>query len=71
LQWVWILIIAIPKLPLLGNLLQLRKEKKLNKSFTAWVAKYRPIFSIQVGSIKQVIITSPEIAKEVKKIFQD
>jgi hypothetical protein len=33
--------------------------------------KYGPVFSIQVGSIKQVVITSPEIAKEVKKQYQD
>jgi hypothetical protein len=55
---------AIPGLPLLGNLLQLT-EKKPHRSFTTWAAKYGPIFSIQVGSVKQVVITSPEIAKEV------
>jgi ent-kaurene oxidase len=54
---------SIPGLPLLGNLLQLT-EKKPHRSFTTWAAKYGPIFSIQVGSVKQVVITSPEIAKE-------
>ncbi|CAM6003474.1 unnamed protein product, partial [Sphagnum balticum] len=53
----------IPGLPLLGNLLQLT-EKKPHRSFTTWAAKYGPIFSIQLGSVKQVVITSAEIAKE-------
>jgi ent-kaurene oxidase len=54
---------SIPGLPVLGNLLQLMKEKP-HHTFTSWAQNYGPIFSIQVGSIKQVIITSPEIAKE-------
>jgi ent-kaurene oxidase len=58
-------------LPFLGNLLQLLKERKPHQSFTTWAMKYMPIFSIQVGSIKQVVITSPKIAKEVQTNFQD
>jgi ent-kaurene oxidase len=58
------LITAIPGLPLVGNLLQLSKEKQPHHGFTTWAMKYGPIFSIQVGSIKQVVITSPKIAKE-------
>lgn len=54
---------SIPGLPVLGNLLQLMKEKP-HHTFTSWAGKYGPIFSIKVGSIKQVVITSPEIAKE-------
>jgi hypothetical protein len=65
------LITTILGLPLVGNLLQLSKEKKPHHGFTTWAMKYGPIFSIQVGSIKQVIITSPEIAKEVQINFQD
>jgi ent-kaurene oxidase len=58
-----LLYVAIPGLPVLGNLLQLMKEKP-HHTFTSWAEKYGPIFSIKVGSIKQVVITSPEIAKE-------
>ncbi|CAM6028613.1 unnamed protein product [Sphagnum balticum] len=54
---------SIPGLPVLGNLLQLMKEKP-HHTFTSWAQSYGPIFSIKVGSIKQVVITSPEIAKE-------
>jgi hypothetical protein len=60
-----LLYVAIPGLPVLGNLLQLMKEKP-HHTFTSWAEKYGPIFSIKVGSIKQVVITSPEIAKEVR-----
>jgi len=66
----WILITTIPKVPFLGNLLQLLKERKPRQSFTTWATKYGPIFSIQVGSVKRVVITSPKIEKEVQKKFK-
>jgi hypothetical protein len=56
--------VAIPGLSMLGNLLQLTKKKPCH-TFTSWVQKYGPIFSIKFGSIKQVVINFQEIAKEV------
>lgn len=56
---------AIPGgLPVLGNLLQLT-EKKPHRTFTAWTQKHGPIYTIQVGSITQVVVNSAELAKEV------
>ncbi|VFQ62368.1 unnamed protein product [Cuscuta campestris] len=54
---------AIPGLPVLGNLLQL-KEKKPHKTFLNWVDKYGPIYSIKTGANAIVVLNSTELAKE-------
>ncbi|KAI0508024.1 hypothetical protein KFK09_014158 [Dendrobium nobile] len=54
---------AIPGLPLLGNLLQL-KERKPYLTFAKWAEVYGPIYSIQLGSTSMVVLNSTEIAKE-------
>lgn len=53
----------IPGLPVLGNLLQL-KEKKPYRAFAKWAEEYGPVYSIRTGSIKLVILSSNDVAKE-------
>ncbi|XP_028557234.1 ent-kaurene oxidase, chloroplastic [Dendrobium catenatum] len=55
--------LAIPGLPLLGNLLQL-KERKPYLTFAKWAEVYGPIYSIRLGSTSMVVLNSTEIAKE-------
>jgi len=59
------------RITIIGQSIAIIKRKKPHHGFTTWAMKYGPIFSIQVGSIKQVVITSPEIAKKVQIIFLD
>ncbi|XP_057974636.1 ent-kaurene oxidase, chloroplastic [Malania oleifera] len=54
---------AIPGLPFIGNLLQL-KEKKPYKTFTKWAETYGPIYSIRAGASTLVVINSIDVAKE-------
>ncbi|KAK7402373.1 hypothetical protein VNO78_14589 [Psophocarpus tetragonolobus] len=54
---------AVPGLPLIGNLLQL-KEKKPYKTFTQMAQKYGPIFSIRAGSSILIVLNSTNLAKE-------
>ncbi|CAH9111268.1 unnamed protein product [Cuscuta epithymum] len=54
---------AIPGLPVLGNLLQL-KEKKPHKTFLNWVEEYGPVYSIKTGATTLVVLNSTELAKE-------
>ncbi|KAK1407512.1 hypothetical protein QVD17_39128 [Tagetes erecta] len=54
---------AVPGVPLLGNLLQL-KEKKPYMTFTRWAETYGPIYSIRTGATSMVVVSSNEIAKE-------
>ncbi|KAL0917838.1 hypothetical protein M5K25_012935 [Dendrobium thyrsiflorum] len=54
---------AIPGLPLLGNLLQL-KERKPYLTFAKWAEVYGPMYSIRLGSTSMVVLNSTEIAKE-------
>ena len=58
--------LAIPGVPILGNLHQL-KDKKPFKAFYAWAQKYGPIYTIKLGASTMVVINSSEIAKEVSK----
>lgn len=51
------------RLPLLGNLLQL-KEKKPFKTFCGWAEIYGPIYSIQLGSSHAIVLNSTDVAKE-------
>lgn len=54
---------AVPGLPLVGNLLQL-KDKKPYKTFTKWAETYGPIYSIKTGAFTVVVISSATVAKE-------
>jgi len=40
---------AVPGLPIVGNLLQL-KEKKPHQTFTKWAEIYGPIYTIKTGA---------------------
>ncbi|GAB4852020.1 hypothetical protein Ancab_016213 [Ancistrocladus abbreviatus] len=50
-------------LPLIGNLLQL-KEKKPFKTFTRWAEIYGPIYSIQLGSSRLIVLNNADVARE-------
>eukprot|EP01018_Ginkgo_biloba_P040909 Gb_05787 [translate_table: standard] len=54
---------AMPGLPIVGNLLQL-KEKHPYNHFREWAKKYGPIYSIRIGANPVVVINSSKIAKE-------
>ncbi|KAL9248944.1 Ent-kaurene oxidase, chloroplastic-like protein [Drosera capensis] len=53
----------VPGLPLIGNLLQL-KEKKPFMTFTRWAEIYGPVYSIQLGSTKLIVLNNTDVAKE-------
>ncbi|KAK2992337.1 hypothetical protein RJ640_020330 [Escallonia rubra] len=53
----------VPGVPLLGNLLQLKK-KKPHKTFLKWAETYGPIYSIKAGYNSMVVLNSNEVAKE-------
>lgn len=57
-------IAAVPGLPLIGNLHQL-KEKKPHQTFAKWAEIYGPVYSIKTGYSTMVVINSAELAKEV------
>ncbi|XP_027094349.1 ent-kaurene oxidase [Coffea arabica] len=57
------LVPEVPGLPLIGNLLQL-KEKKPHRTFARWAETYGPIYSIQTGANKIVVLNSNDVAKE-------
>nr|CAB3468240.1 unnamed protein product [Digitaria exilis] len=54
---------AVPGLPLLGNLHQL-KEKKPHQTFTKWAEIYGPIYTIKTGASSAVVLNSTQVAKE-------
>ncbi|KAG2606733.1 ent-kaurene oxidase 2-like [Panicum virgatum] len=54
---------AVPGLPIVGNLLQL-KEKKPHQTFTKWAEIYGPIYTIKTGASSAVVLNSTEVAKE-------
>ncbi|CAM8942312.1 unnamed protein product [Rhodiola kirilowii] len=54
---------AVPGLPLIGNLLQL-KEKKPYKTFSKLAETYGPIYRIRLGSSTLVVLNSVDVAKE-------
>lgn len=54
---------AVPGLPLIGNLLQL-KEKKPHKTFTKMAHKYGPIFSIKAGASTIIVLNTAQLAKQ-------
>lgn len=55
---------AVPGLPIIGNLHQL-KEKKPHQTFARWSEEYGPIYSIRTGASSVVVVNSAEVAKEV------
>ncbi|XP_010925438.1 ent-kaurene oxidase 2 [Elaeis guineensis] len=54
---------AVPGLPLIGNLHQL-KEKKPHRTFAKWAETYGPIYSIRTGTSTVAVLNSTEVAKE-------
>ncbi|TKW22741.1 hypothetical protein SEVIR_4G247700v4 [Setaria viridis] len=54
---------AIPGLPIIGNLHQL-KEKKPHQTFARWAQVYGPIYTIRSGASSMAIVNSTEVAKE-------
>jgi ent-kaurene oxidase len=55
---------AVPGLPIIGNLHQL-KERKPHKTFSKWSETYGPIYTIKTGSSSVAVLNSREVAKEV------
>jgi ent-kaurene oxidase len=55
---------AVPGLPIIGNLHQLR-ERKPHKTFSKWSETYGPIYTIKTGSSSVAVLNSREVAKEV------
>ena len=58
---------AVPGLPIIGNLHQL-KEKKPHQTFAKWSETYGPIYTIKTGASPVVVLNSTEVAKEVCKL---
>eukprot|EP00252_Welwitschia_mirabilis_P024061 TRINITY_DN69_c0_g1_i1.p1 TRINITY_DN69_c0_g1~~TRINITY_DN69_c0_g1_i1.p1 ORF type:complete len:541 (-),score=22.67 TRINITY_DN69_c0_g1_i1:651-2099(-) len=54
-----------PGLPILGNLLQL--GAKPNESLAALCEKYGPLMTLRLGFRTTIVVSSPEMAKEVLK----
>ncbi|KAH6835547.1 hypothetical protein C2S53_017182 [Perilla frutescens var. hirtella] len=50
-------------LPIIGNMLQL--DRKIHYSFTKLSKQYGPLMSIHLGSLYSVVVSSPEMAKEI------
>lgn len=59
--------VAVPGLPFIGNLLQL-KEKKPHQTFAKWADAYGAIYSIRTGASTLVVLNSAEVAKEASTI---
>lgn len=64
LNWKYSFDVAVPGLPLIGNLHQL-KDKKPHQTFAKWAEIYGPIYSIRTGASTMVVLNSAEVAKEV------
>lgn len=56
------------RLPLIGNLHQLRNGHLPQHTFKNLSQKYGPIFHLRLGEISLVVVCSPNIAKEIMKI---
>ncbi|XP_072959646.1 ent-kaurene oxidase 2 isoform X1 [Typha angustifolia] len=54
---------AVPGLPLIGNLHQL-KEKKPHQTFAKWAEIYGDIYTIRTGASTLVVLNSADVAKE-------
>src|ERR1044072_4154882 len=55
-----------PRVPVLGNLLQIKTEK-LHRIIGDWSTQYGPIFRLQLGKMQILAITSPEALHYVLK----
>ncbi|XP_024527089.1 ent-kaurene oxidase 2 [Selaginella moellendorffii] len=53
----------VPGLPFVGNLLQMTVERP-HRKLTSWSNEYGPIYTIRTGQKSQVIVSSPELARE-------
>ncbi|KAI7754667.1 LOW QUALITY PROTEIN: hypothetical protein M8C21_026776, partial [Ambrosia artemisiifolia] len=56
-----------PKLPIIGNIHQLDKQRP-HRKLTNLAQKYGPIMHLQLGQVSTVIISSPRLAQEILKI---
>ncbi|ODM92572.1 Cytochrome P450 2J5 [Orchesella cincta] len=50
-------------IPLLGNVLQLRKDPL--QVFQKWAVEYGPIFSIRIGTQDTIVVNDPKLVKEL------
>lgn len=60
----WCYHTAVPGLPIIGNLHQL-KERKPHQTFARWAQVYGPIYTIRTGASSVAVLNSTEVAKEV------
>jgi cytochrome P450 len=56
-----------PTLPFIGNLHQIINNSLPHHCFKNLAAKYGPLMSLKLGEVPYVIVTSPEMAKEILK----
>ncbi|XP_026432771.1 ent-kaurene oxidase, chloroplastic-like [Papaver somniferum] len=54
---------AVPGLPLIGNLLQL-KDKIFHQTFANWEEIYGPIYSIKIGASTIVVLNNTDVVQE-------
>ncbi|KAI3879039.1 hypothetical protein MKX03_019396 [Papaver bracteatum] len=59
---------AVPGLPLIGNLLQL-KDKIFHQTFANWAEIYGPIYSIKIGASTIVVLNNTDVVQEAMKIL--
>ncbi|XP_058742888.1 cytochrome P450 71D10-like [Vicia villosa] len=55
------------RLPFIGNIHQILSSPFLHHSFKTMAEKYGPLMYLKLGEVPYIIVSSPEIAKEVMK----